>query len=120
MLARVLAYLGELVLGRSIGPDPSYALLSLTHHFIPALIPCLPGRAEPFLFALHDRRAWHMEVIALIHLLAVEVETVIADASRDTMTGGAEITFAVVSHGITPSLDRGSFSRRPTRTTVRA
>ena len=27
MLARVLTYLGELVLGRGIGPDPSYALL---------------------------------------------------------------------------------------------
>lgn len=99
MLARVLAYLGELVLGRGIGSNPTYALLGLTHHLIPALIPCLPGCAQPILFALHDRRARHVEVIALVHLLTVEVKAVATDATRDAMTVGAKITFAVVSQG---------------------
>lgn len=120
MLARVLAYLGELVLGRSISPDPAYALLGLTHHFIPSLIPSLPGRAQPILFALHDRRARHVEVIALVHLLAVEVVTAAGKATRDAMAGGSKIAFTVVGHGVTPSLDRDWCERRPTRTTVRA
>ena len=120
MLARVLAYLGELVLGRGISPDPAYALLSLAHHFITPLVPSLPSRAQPILFALHDRRARHVEVVALVHLLAVEVGAVTSEATRDAMTVCAKITFAVVGHGVTPSLDRDWCERRPTRTTVRA
>ena len=120
MLARVLAYLGELVLGRSISPDPVDALFGLAHHLIPALIPSLPRCAQPILFALHDRRTWHVEVIAFVHLLAVEVGAVTREASRDAMAVRAKITFAVVSHGVSPSLDHDWCERRPIRTTGRA
>src|SRR5665647_355677 len=120
MLARVLAYLGELVLGRGIGSDPAYALFGFAHHLVAPLIPCLPGRAQPFLLALHDRRARHVEVIALVHLLTVEVVAVTTKATRDAITVNAKITFAVVSHRLTPSLDHDWCERRPTRTMVRA
>jgi hypothetical protein len=120
MLARVLAYLGEFVLGRVISSDAAYALLGLPHHFVATLIPCLPGRAEPLLFALHDRRTWHVEVIALVHLLTVEVEAAAGQAARDAMTGGAKITFTVIGHSVTPSLDRDLCERHPIRTTGQA
>jgi hypothetical protein len=57
------------------------------------------------LFALHDGRARHVEVIALVHLLTVEVRAIAREAPRYAMTCGAKVTFSVVSHGVTPSLD---------------
>ena len=105
MLTRVPADVMEL--GFILVAHFAELLFGRPHHPVPAHVPSLLCHAKPVLFALHDWRARHMEMVALVHLLAVEVRAATSEAARHTMTGGPKIAFTVVGHGVTPNSGRG-------------